>query len=59
MQAEHLIEFPEQQQTTVGTDLRAMELQPHPAIKTKPDIARFACTLQVIHNPPPSTQLTC
>ena len=59
VQAEHLIQFPEQQQTAIRTDLRAMKFQPHPTVKTKPNITRFACTLRVIHNPPPSAQLTC
>jgi hypothetical protein len=55
VQAEDFIEFSEQQQTAVRTDLRTMEFQPHPSVKTKSDITRFACTLRVIHYLPPST----
>jgi hypothetical protein len=36
-----------------------MEFQPHPPVKTKPDITRFACTLRVIHDATPQAQLTC
>jgi hypothetical protein len=36
-----------------------MEFQPHPSVKPKPNITRFACNLRVIHNLPPSAQLTC
>jgi hypothetical protein len=59
VQTQHLIQFPKQQQSAVRTDLGTMKFQPHPSIKTEPNIARFACTLRVIHNPPPSAQLTC
>jgi hypothetical protein len=36
-----------------------MKFQPDPSVKTEPRTTRFACTLWVIHNPPPSAQLTC
>jgi hypothetical protein len=36
-----------------------MKFQPHPTVKTKSRIIRFTCTLTVIHDPPPSSQLTC
>ncbi len=58
-QPEHFIQLAHHQQTAVGTELRAAKFQPHPTVKTKPPIARFARTLWVIHNPPPSAQLTC
>ncbi len=45
VQAKHFVKFPEQQQTTVGTDLRAMKFQTHPPIKSEPNITRFPCTL--------------
>ena len=58
-QPEHVIQLAHHQKTAVGTELRATKLQLHPAVKTKPPTTRFACTLWVIHNPPPSSQLTC
>lgn len=58
-QPEHVIQLAHYQQTAVGTELRAKKFQPHPAVKTKPPIARFACTLWVIHYPQPQAQLTC
>jgi hypothetical protein len=59
MKAKHIVQFLEQQKTAVRTDLGTMEFQPHPTVKTKPDITRFACTLRVIHDPTPQAQLTC
>jgi hypothetical protein len=58
-QSEHVIQLAHHQQTAIGTELRATKFQPHPAVKTKPPITRFACTLWVIHNPQPPAQLTC
>ena len=46
------------QQTAVGTELRATKFQPHPAVKTKPPINRFACTLWVMHKTRPSQPAT-
>jgi len=59
VQAKDFIQFPEQQQTAVRTDLGTMKFQPHLPVKTKPNIIRFACTLRVIHDPPPLDQVTC
>jgi hypothetical protein len=59
MQTKHLIQFPKQQESTVRADFRPMEFQPHPTVKTKPHITRFACTLQVTHLTPPPTASTC
>ena len=52
-QPEHVIQLAHYQQTAVGTELRATKFQTHPAVKTKPPIARFACTLWVIHRTRP------
>ncbi len=57
-QPEHIIQLAHHQKTAVRTDLGTMKFQPHPGVKTKPPITRFACTLWVIHNPPPSARLT-
>lgn len=46
VQAEDFIEFSEQQQAAVITDLGTKEFQPHPPVKSKPNINRFACTLR-------------
>lgn len=40
-----------QQHIAVRSDLEIMKIQLLPSIKTKPLIARFACTLLVIYNP--------
>ena len=48
------IQLAHHQKTAVGTELRATKFQPHPAVKTKPPITPFECTLWVIHNPLPS-----
>ena len=49
VQAQHLIQFPEQQQSAIRADLRAVKFQTHPTVKTEPNIIRFARTLRVIH----------
>ncbi len=48
VQSRGLVQLPERQRATVGTDLRAMAFQLHPTVETEPDITRFACTLRVI-----------
>ena len=52
-QPEHVIQLAHHQKAAVGTELRATKFQPHPAVKTKPPITRFACTLRVIHEARP------
>ncbi len=57
VQSRGLVQLPERQRATIGTDLRAMEFQPHPTVETEPDITRFACTLRVIHPYSPHNML--
>jgi hypothetical protein len=58
VQAQHLIQFPEQQQSAIRTDLRAMKFQPHSPVKPQPNIDRSVCTLRVTHEISLQTALT-
>lgn len=45
VQTRHFIQFPTQQQTTIGTDPETMEQEPRPSVKIEPRTTGFPSTL--------------
>ena len=58
-QAEGVVQFSNDQQTTVRTELRSPELQPHATVKIQPQIVPRTCTRWVSHETRPSCRSTC
>ncbi len=54
-QAERVVEFPECEQTGVGRDARAVELQPQAAVEIEAETHLLAFTRRIPHPPPPPT----
>lgn len=53
-QSEGVVQFPNEQQTAVRTELRPPELQPHPPVKFQPQIVPTPRTRWVTHETLPS-----